>query len=159
MQQLDWLNLGSTSAEPMTGYWIGVASRDHVERGVAGGFCQLCHGKMAAVRRLSAGDWIAYYSPRSEMQGGVPVQAFTAIGRLKDGEPYLFDMGGGFVPARRDVDFVACQEAPIRPLIERLDFIRNKRNWAYVFRFGLVAVPREDFAIVASAMGVEVANG
>jgi hypothetical protein len=26
-------------------YWIGVALKDHVLKGVAGGFCQLCHGK------------------------------------------------------------------------------------------------------------------
>ena len=28
-------------------YWIGVACREHVGRGVAGGFAQLCHGKAA----------------------------------------------------------------------------------------------------------------
>ena len=36
-------------AAPETRYWIGVASRDHVARGVAGGFCQLGHGKASAV--------------------------------------------------------------------------------------------------------------
>ena len=38
----------------MARYWIGVASRDHVMRGVAGGFCQLGHGKAAPVKRLEA---------------------------------------------------------------------------------------------------------
>ena len=61
-------------------YWIGVASSDHVARGVEGGFCQLCHGKAAPLRRMSAGDWIAYYSPRTAMKGGETVQAFTALG-------------------------------------------------------------------------------
>ena len=28
-------------------YWIAVASREHVRRGVAGGFAQVCHGKPA----------------------------------------------------------------------------------------------------------------
>ena|SRR5664279_630830 len=36
-------------------YWIGVASRDHVMKGVVGGFCQLGHGKAAPVKRLSPG--------------------------------------------------------------------------------------------------------
>jgi hypothetical protein len=143
----------------MTRYWIGVASRDHVEKGVAGGFCQLCHGKMSAVRRLFPGDWIVYYSPRTAMRGGEPVQAFTAIGQLKEGEPYLFDMGGGFVSARRDVRFIDCKEAPIRPLIDRLSFIKNKRNWAYVFRFGIVLVPRDDFEAVAKAMSADISDG
>ena len=39
-----------------TRYWIGVASRDHVMKGVAGGFCQLGHGKSAPVKRLAPGD-------------------------------------------------------------------------------------------------------
>ncbi len=136
-------------------FWIGVASRDHVDKGVEGGFCQLCHGKASAMRRVSPGDWIVYYSPKTEMRGGEPVQAFTAIGRIKDGEPYAFDMGGGFVPSRRDVAFMPCRDAPIRPLVEQLSFIRNKQSWGSVFRFGLVEIGEADFEIIASAMGVE----
>ena len=39
-------------------YWIGVASKDHVSRGVDGGFCQLCHGKAQPLKRMASGDWI-----------------------------------------------------------------------------------------------------
>jgi hypothetical protein len=144
--------------QEMPKYWIGVASRDHVKTGVAGGFCQLAHGKMSPVRRLSPGDWIAYYSPRTELRGGDPLQAFTAIGRVKDGDPYLFDMGGGFVPARRDVAFMPCSEAPIRPLIDRLTFIKSKKNWAYPFRFGILEIPGKDFQLIAEAMGVDASG-
>ena len=49
----------------MTKYWIGVASRDRARMGMAGGFCQLCHGKAAPMRRLKSGDRIIYYSPRA----------------------------------------------------------------------------------------------
>ena len=49
-------------------YWIGVASRNHVQRGVADGFAQLCHGKQNPLTRMTRGDWLVYYSPRSEMQ-------------------------------------------------------------------------------------------
>ena len=45
------------------------------------------------------------------------MQAFTAIGRIRPGEPYAGDMGGGFHPIRRDADFLAAREAPIRPLL------------------------------------------
>jgi hypothetical protein len=140
--------------EDIMRYWIGVASRDHVDNGVEGGFCQLCHGKAAAMRKMSPGDWIIYYSPRSEMRGGEPVQAFTAIGRVKEGAPYPFDMGGGFVPTRRDVDFLPCRAAPIRPLVERLSFIRNKRSWGAAFRFGHLEIPEADFRLIADAMNV-----
>src|SRR5438105_3809844 len=115
-----------------TRYWIGLASRDHVLRGVAGGFCQLGHGKAAPIKRLAPGDWIAYYSPRTAFEGGEPVQAFTAIGRIKPGEPYAGDTGDGFRPVRRDVAFLGhATEAPIRPLIDRLGFTRGKPSWGY----------------------------
>jgi hypothetical protein len=117
-------------------FWIGVASRDHVRRGVAGGFCQLGHGKSAPIRRLAPGDWIAYYSPRESFPDGAPLQAFTAIGEVQPGEPYAVDMGEGFVPTRRDVRF------------------RAKPSWGAVFRRGLVEVTGDDFARIAAAMGV-----
>jgi EVE domain len=140
-----------------TRYWIGVASRDHVVKGVAGGFCQLSHGKAGPVKRLSPGDWIAYYSPRTEIGGGEPVQAFTAVGRIRPGEPYAADIGGGFHPVRREVDFLACKEAPIRPLLDQLDFTRRHASWGMAFRRDSFAVGVGDFLQIAAAMGVREA--
>ncbi len=67
-----------------TRYWIGVVSRDHVLRGVEGGFAQVCHGKERPLKRMHQGDWLIYYSPRISMGKGTPLQAFTAIGRVAD---------------------------------------------------------------------------
>ena len=39
-------------------YWIGVASKDHVENGVKLGICQFCHGKSTPAKRLSKGDFV-----------------------------------------------------------------------------------------------------
>lgn len=72
----------------MRSYWVGVASRDHVRAAVRGGFAQLNHGKEAPIRRLTPGDRILYYSPRVRMREGKPVQAFTAIGEVLEGEPH-----------------------------------------------------------------------
>jgi predicted RNA-binding protein len=41
------------------------------------------------------------------------------------------------------------KEAPIQPLIDKLSFIKNKKLWGYVFRYGLVEIPKEDFGVVA----------
>lgn len=119
---------------------------------VEGGFCQFCHGKLSAVRRLSPGDWIVYYSPRTQMRGGEAVQSFTAIGQVKSGEPYACDMGNGFAPARRNVNFIDCRDAPIQSLIEKLAFIKDKTHWGYVFRSGLFDVSVNDFQTIADAM-------
>ena len=63
-------------------YWIGVASKDHVSRGVDGGFCQLCHGKAQPLKRMASGDWIIYYSPKERFEDTLLCQAFTAIGEV-----------------------------------------------------------------------------
>ena len=136
-------------------FWIGVASRDHVRRGVAGGFCQLGHGKAAPIRRLAPGDWIAYYSPRESYPDGALLQAFTAIGEVQPDEPYAVDMDEVFVATRRDVRFRSdANETPIRPLLESLVLTRGKPRWGAAFRRGLVEVTADDFAHIAAAMGV-----
>src|SRR5262245_43514753 len=117
-------------------FWIGVVSREHVLRGVAGGFAQLGHGKSTPLRRMQAGDGLIYYSPRQSYPDGAPCQRFTAIGVVETGEVYQRDMGGGFVPYRIDVAYLRCREAPIQPLVPRLTFIKDKTRWGGAFRFG-----------------------
>ena len=135
-------------------YWIGVVSRDHVEIAVADGFVQLNHGKAAPLERMQAGDGFAFYSPRESYPDGAPLQAFTAIGSIARRPDLPGDdrreLGKIF---RRDVAFLDATPAPIRPLVPQLTFIRSKTHWGVAFRFGLVRVPREDFATIATAMG------
>jgi len=133
-------------------YWIGVASRDHVSRGVAGGFCQLCHGKEQPLKRMSVGDWIIYYSPKEFFEKKMPCQKFTAIGEVIGAGVYSFEMFPGFIPHRRDIRFLEANYIPIRPLLEQLTFIRDKNKWGYVFRFGHLEIPESDFKLIASNM-------
>jgi predicted RNA-binding protein len=135
-------------------YWIGVVNKNHVARGVAGGFAQLGHGKRAPLARMKAGDWLIYYSPKMSMDGDEACQAFTAFGQVKTGEIYEGNMGGGFVPNRLDVDYKKCVDAPIRPLIEKLAFIEDPKRWGYKFRFGHFEIGEADFELIAAAMGV-----
>ena len=138
-------------------FWIGVVSREHVQRGVQGGFIQLNHGKKAPVQRLRAGDGLVMYSPRTAYPDGEPLQAFTAIGVVITGEVYQVAMSEDFKPYRVDVRFLNGRETPIKPLIERLSFIRDKTHWGAAFRFGYLKVSAEDFNLIAESMGVEPA--
>lgn len=135
-------------------FWIGVAAANHIARGVAGGFCQVNHGKKSPLMRMKEGDVICYYSPVKEFGGKDTLQAFTAIGLIKAGEPYQGDMGGGFMPFRRDVNWLEGETVFIRPLLDRLSFTKGKTSWGYQFRFGLFDVPEEDMRAIAAAMGV-----
>jgi hypothetical protein len=140
----------------MRAYWIAVASAEHVRRGRKGGFMQVNHGKAAPLRRVKPGDGVIYYSPTTVLGEKDGLQAFTAIGTVREGEPYQGEMGGGFTPFRRDVEWMAAEEAPIKPLLERLDFTAGKANWGYQLRFGLFEITDHDFRLIADAMGAEM---
>ena len=132
--------------------WINTVSRDHVERGVRGRFTQANHGKPNMLRKMARGDWIIFYSPKKTYPDGEPLQAFTAIGQVADDEPYQTEVTPDLQPWRRNVDFLECAETPIRPLIERLDFIEDKSRWGYKFRFGVFKIEDHDFEVIRSAM-------
>jgi hypothetical protein len=86
------------------------------------------------------------------MGGKDRLQAFVSIGIAQPGEPYAFDMGGGFVPFRKDVAYVPAQEAPIAPLLDSLEFVEDRTRWGAKFRFGLFAVSDHDMRLIARAM-------
>ena len=132
--------------------WICVASAEHVRRGVAGGFMQVNHGKAAPLKRIRPGDRVIYYSPSEVMRVADGLQSFTAIGTVKEGEPYQGEMGGGFTPFRRDVAWRQARETPIRPLLDRLEFTAGKPNWGAPFRYGLVEIGEADFRLIDQAM-------
>lgn len=134
-------------------FWLAVASADHVRRGRREGFMQVSHGKAAPLRRMRPGDGVVYYSPCTVYGGKDGFQSFTAIGVVRAGEPYQGDMGGGFLPFRRDVDWADASEAPIAPLLDRLELTAGKRNWGYQLRFGLLGIGEADFRLIAEAMG------
>ena len=139
----------------MSAHWVAVASAEHVRRGRTEGFMQVNHGKAAPLRRVKPGDGIVYYSPSTVLATKDGLQAFTALGTVREGEPYQGDMGAGFTPFRRDVEWAKAREAPIKPLLDRLDFTAGKSNWGYQLRFGLFPISAGDFALIAEAMGVE----
>jgi hypothetical protein len=81
--------------------WIAVASAEHARRGCAeplAGYMQVCHGKCAPLQAGVAWRPGAYYAPTLRMGGGDRLQKFVSLGVVQPGEPYAFDMGGGFVP-------------------------------------------------------------
>lgn len=134
-------------------FWIGVVSRAHAEKGVKDGFIQLNHGKKAPLQRLRQGDGVIIYSPRTEYPDGEPLQKFTAIGTVVTGEIYQVNINPDFNPYRVDVKFLQCQETDIKPLIEKLSFIKNKTKWGAAFRFGQIKISEQDFLVIAEDMG------
>jgi predicted RNA-binding protein len=141
--------------DPDAKYWIIVASKDHVMIGVKEGICQANHGKAASLKRMKKGDGILFYSSKEKFEGNEKCQKFTAIGTIKDDEIYPGKMSEGLVPFRRRVDFQKSNEVEIVPMLDSLSFIKNKKAWGYVMRFGFLEIPYSDFIRIANAMGIK----
>ena len=138
--------------ENSTRYWITVVSKDHIANGVAGGFMQANHGKAGPLKRMKAGDWVIFYSPKQTFKGNEVCQAFTAIGQAADDEVYQHKMSEDFIPFRRNIRFYESSEIPIAPLIDDLNFIPNKTSWGYPFRFGFFEINQHDFELIKTEM-------
>jgi hypothetical protein len=140
--------------------WIAVASRDHARRGrdeMTPGFMQVCHGKLAPIKRVLPGDLVAYYAPTMTMGGKEKCQSFVSFGIVEPGEPYAFDMDAeipNFSPYRRNVRYLKALETPIAPLLDAFEFVENRSRWGYKFRFGLFSISGHDMALIAKAMQV-----
>jgi hypothetical protein len=122
----------------MQKYWINVISKEHVLRGVKEGITQSGHGKEAPLKKMEKGD--------------ERLQAFTAIGILADETIYQFEVTPTFKPFRRKVIFKKSKEVSILPLIEQLEFIKDKKHWGFMFRFGLFEISEKDFNTISQIM-------
>ena len=137
--------------------WIAVASADHARRGrdeMKPGFMQVCHGKLAPIKRVLPGDLVVYYAPAVTMGGKDKCQSFVSFGIVEPGEPYAFDMGG-FIPYRRNVRYLEAVETPIAPLLDAFEFVEDRSRWGYKFRFGLFSISDHDMVLIAKAMQVD----
>lgn len=137
-------------------YWINTLSRDQVILGKAGGFMQAEHGGKLPLQKLSPGDLILFYSPRTAKEEGELLQRFTAVARIVDEAIYAAETPEHARPHRRNAGYFSCEEAGIEPLIQRLSFIKNKDSWGFLFRFGLFEIPRADFECIVQKMKVEL---
>ena len=136
-----------------TRYWVGVTSKDQVDVGVAGGFCQFGTAKESPLKKLTAGDWIVCYAPRLAVDAGNDLfQSFAAVGQITDDAPYSVEVSPEFKPFRRAVRYEKCECAPVVPMIPSLLFIRDKRLWGVPFRAGVFDIPRGDFMLISRAM-------
>lgn len=136
-------------------YWIGVACKDQVFAGVRGGFAQLVHGKSFPLQKMDEGDWLVYSSSCIGLSSLEYGQILTALDRIADGNVYQFDDGEDFPSTHSEVDFEQCQETSTLPLIDRLSFIEDKKNWGHPFHSGHLEISEEDFELIIEEMGLD----
>ncbi|MDF4200045.1 EVE domain-containing protein [Bacillus subtilis] len=141
-----------------TNYWIGVVSAQHVLKGAAGGFAQLCHGKKAPLAKMKEGDWLIYYSPRDAYPDGKLLRSFTAIGKVKSGNIYPYQMAPNFIPYRLDIDYYPCHKIGFYDIKSKLEFVQETKHLGFLFRRGHFEISKKDFLTIAQAMGVNISG-
>lgn len=136
----------------MSKCWLAVASADHVARGHAGGFMQVCHGKAAPLRRLKPGDQVVYYSPVWQFGSKARCQHFTAVGTVTGASPYQVGCSADFQPYRLDVQWEPSGISPIQPLLPGLAWTQQQQSWGYKLRFGCFEVSANDLQLIRMSM-------
>ena len=139
------------TTSPKTRYWVNIVAQDHVQKGVEGGFVQASGAGKEGLEPLSRGDHIVFYSPRTKFRKGQPLQKFTALGQVQDGEPHRVTEGKREL-WRCHVEYSVVEQVSLKTLAPDLDFITDKENWQLPFRQGLFEIGQSDFSRIAEAM-------
>ena len=137
-------------------YWINTVARDHALIAQEGGFLQADHGKRLPLEKMSAGDLVLCYSPRTALEEGDPLQRFTAIAEVADATIYTAAIPESLRPHRRSAKYFPCEEVEIKSLLPQLAFIKNRSSWGFLFRFGFLEIPRADFEFIAQQMKAKI---
>ena len=136
----------------MAKYWIGVAHRKQALSAKSAGFVALSHGKKSAVSKLSAGDGVIYYAPKTDFEGDA-VQGVITLATITGTEIYERNMPDtDFRPWVIDATDEEVSEIPIRPILESLSFVKDIRYWGMAFRRSQFEISEPDFHVLATAM-------
>ena len=109
--------------------------------------------------QMKKGDGVVFYSaretytPKSKGKAeGKVCQKFTGLGRVKDDDVYQVKVFEGFEPYRRNADYEEGKEVSILPLLEKLDFIRDKTHWGASLRFGFLKIAEGDWELIQNEL-------
>lgn len=137
-----------------TKFWVVVTSRDHALDGATEGVVQVNHGKNGPLKRMSAGDKVLFYAGKKIYGQKELCQCFVALAILADDTIFQYEVSATFKPYRRKAVYRKVQEVEIRPLIDRLEFIKDKEKWGYIFRTGFFEINKHDFDLIESHMHI-----
>lgn len=133
-------------------FWIGTAHLAMADAMREVGIVAFSYGREAPVQKVSPGDGVIYYAPRTDFEGD-PVQAFVALARVTGDEVEQVTIPGtDHVPFARAAHYEQVSHVPVRPLLERLSFVKSPRHWGMAFRRSFFEATPADFALIADGL-------
>jgi len=130
--------------------WLGVASAEHVRRGVSLGIAQIGHGRRAGLTRMKEGDTLVYYSPVERLGDRAALRQFTAIGTVTDEVIWQADEGD-FRPFRRRIRYDEVNPVSVGDLRDVLR-LTSGPSWGYQLRRGLLPLDPADVEVLRESM-------
>jgi predicted RNA-binding protein len=109
--------------------------------------------------KMQVGDMVVFYVTKkaidsSSSDSSSKVQAFKGIGEItsetfSSDEPIWKTLDNDLFPHRKKVKFLDTDlNVPIRPLIEKLSFVKNPVRWAFPFLRGYVEIKASDLDLI-----------
>nr|WGD71179.1 EVE domain-containing protein [Bacillus subtilis] len=142
-----------------TNYWIGVVSEQRcIKRCLPVVLHSCAMEKKAPLAKMKEGDWLIYYSPRDAYPDGKLPRSFTAIGKVKSGNIYPYQMAPNFIPYRLDIDYYPCHKIGFYDIKSKLEFVQETKHLGFLFRRGHFEISKNDFLTIAQAMGVNISG-
>ncbi len=132
-------------------YWIVVASKTHVLKGLNESFVQTCHGKKRPLENMSPGDLIIFYSPTFTFGKKDKLQHFTGVCKVTYNNIYSYKISEDFIPYRRNIRVINSQEVSIN----QLDLNFKTGNWGMKLRRGILEIDYRDAVSIMTAMQVD----
>ena len=112
------------------------------------------HRQHLLIAKMKEGDWLIYYSPRDAYPDGKLLRSFTAIGKVKSGNIYPYQMAPNFIPYRLDIDYYPCHKIGFYDIKSQLEFVLETKHLGFLFRRGhfepiACAIVKKSFLLIS----------
>lgn len=133
-------------------HWIAVVHKSLATIMAQHGFVAFSHGKKLAADKVSVGDSVILYAPKTDFEGD-PVQAFVGLAAVTGEQSTERAFPGTDLTAwTRAARFAKTRDVPVKPMLEDLGFVTNPRYWGMAFRRSLFEISQADFDHIEKAM-------
>ena len=141
----------------MPNYWIFPITQDSLYVSLDKEIVGTRSKNRKRVENWEIGDLIIFYVSREEYHSMNPVREFQALVEcishpFESNQKIWSHIGGDVFPTRVRIRVVNKKKCKIMPLIERLSFIKNKKNWGSAFFSGIRKISQNDFNLIIKAM-------
>ena len=147
-------NVAQTRMDTGVNYWVFCITEDNLETAFREKVIGFRKGKRIRLTSVSSGDLVTFYVSKKAFSSQTPVQKFIGkvVVRSRCYESSKQIWQNGLFPMRIDISLVSIRSCQIKPLINRLQFIKNKEHWGGALMAGTVRISEQDFNLIQEAM-------